>query len=184
MNIITFNDNYLKEDLKIFKNLPVELQHSIYDYIKYDVFNSEYYDHYNWYENLHYLCRGYCIEAIINIINKNIHEKYKITGSDMYGIGMYEEKVRPSILGRRYIWIEEGVNDEKAVNLIINTIDKYLCSDEYDVKKMFNINLNLISLVEYDDSDSDYNDDENHQINDLGFEDFRQDIARTYNITY
>ena len=49
---------------------------------------------------------------------------------------------------------------------------------------MFNINLNLVSLIEYDDSDSDYNDDENHQINDLGFEDFRQDIARTYNITY
>ena len=191
MNIITFNEKYLDEDLKIFKNLPKELQHSIYDYIKYDVFNSEYYDHYNWYDNLHYLCRGYCLEMIFNIINKNVPEKYKITDSEMYSVGMYEEKVKPSIWGKRYIWFEDCVDDEKAVNLIINKIDKYLCSEEYDVKKMFNINFNLVSLIEYDDSDSDYNDDEETAScvcracsTNLGFEDYKQDILRTYNIAY
>lgn len=183
MNLITLNEKFLDEDLKIYTNLPKELQHNIYDYIKYDVFNSEYYD-YNWYNNLHYLCRQYYVETMIDIINRNIPEKYEITVGEMYDIGMYEEKVKRSIYGKRYIWIEDGVDDEKAVNLIINKIDKYLCCEEYDVKKMFNINFNLVSLIEYDDSDSDYNDDENHVTVDFGFEDYKQDILRTYNITY
>tara|TARA_B100000700_G_C14738257_1_gene711692 strand:+ start:123 stop:674 length:552 start_codon:yes stop_codon:yes gene_type:complete len=183
MNIITFNKEYLEKDLKVFKNLPKELQHYIYDYIKYDVYNSEYSD-YNWYDNLHYLCRGYCLETIFDIINKNVPKKYEIKPEDMYDVGMYEEKVKLSVWGRRYIWIEDVVDNEKAVNLIINRIDNYICSKDYDVKKMFNINFNLISLIEYDDSDSDYNDDENHVTVDLGFEDYKQDILRTYNITY
>ena len=56
---------------------------------------------------------------------------------------------------------------------------------------MFNINFNLISLIEYDDSDSDYNDDEETAScvcracsTNLGFEDYKQDILRTYNIAY
>ena len=190
MNLITFNEYYLGEDLKIFKNLPKDLHHNIYEYIKYDVFNSEYYD-YNWYNNLHYLCRQYYVETMIDIINKNIPEKYGITTSEMYDIGMYEEKVKRSIYGKRYIWIEDCVDDKKAVNLIINKIDNYVYSDDYDVKKMFNINFNLISLIEYDDSDSDYNDDEETAScvcracsTNLGFEDYKQDILRTYNIAY
>ena len=83
MNLITFNEYYLGEDLKIFKNLPKDLHHNIYEYIKYDVYNSEYYD-YNWYNNLHYLCRQYYVETMIDIINRNIPEKYGITVGDMY----------------------------------------------------------------------------------------------------
>lgn len=189
MNLITFNDQLIGEDIEIFKNLPYEIQSYIYEYIKYDVFNSEYYD-YNWYNNLHYLCRQYHVETIIDIINRNIPEKYEITTSEMYDIGMYEEKVSRSIYGKRYIWIEDCVHDKKAVDLIINKIDNYVYSEDYDVKKMFNINFNLICLIEYDDSDSDYNDEETASCvcractTNLGFEDYKQDILRTYNITY
>ena len=86
---------------------------------------------------------------MIDIINRNIPEKYERTTSEMYDIGMYEEKVKRSIYGKRYIWIEDCVDDKKAVNLIINKIDKYLCSEDYDVKKMFNINFNLISFYDF-----------------------------------
>ena len=33
MNLITFNDQLIGEDIKIFKNLPDEIQSYIYEYI-------------------------------------------------------------------------------------------------------------------------------------------------------
>ena len=174
MNIITFNDQLIGEDIEIFKNLPDEIQSCIYEYVKYDVFNSIYYD-YNWYNNLLYLCKQYFIETMISILNENLPREKEITEGEMYDVGLYEEKVKRSIYGTRYVWIEDLADDEKATNLLIDRIDEYICSEKYNSKKMFNINIKLLTLI---DNDSVYW--RNDKI--LIYPD--TDMLKTHNIAY
>ena len=173
MNMILFNNQLIGKDIEIFKNLPDEIQSYIYEYLKYDVFNSLFYD-YNWYDKLMYLCNECFVETMIDILNENLPAEKKITESEMYDVGLYEEKVKRSIFGKRYIWMEDCVDDTKATNLLIDRIDEYKCSEKYNSKKMFNINVKLVTLIE-----SDVYWERNHKI--IIYPD--KDMLKTFNIT-
>ena len=145
--MVLFNNQLIAKDIEIFKNLPHEIQSYIYEYLKYDVFNSLYYD-YNWHDNLIYLCKESFVETMIDILNENLPEDKEITENEMYDVGLYQEKVKPSVYGKRHIWMEDCVDNVKATNLLIDRIDEYICSEKYNSKKMFNINVKLVTLIE------------------------------------
>jgi len=147
--MVLFNNQLIAKDIEIFKNLPDEIQSYIYEYLKYDVFNSLYYD-YNWYDNLMYLCKESFVETMIDVLNENLPQDKEITENEMYDVGLYQEKVKPSVYGKRHIWMEDCVDNVKATNLLIDRIDEYICSEKYNSKKMFNINVKLVALIESD----------------------------------
>lgn len=176
MKLITFSDTYFDKDLEIFKNLPVELQHNIYEYIKYDVFIAMYSD-YTWEKGLNYLFNQYYIECVISILNEHLHKDYHINESEMYDIGMYEEKVKRSIWGKRYIWMEDTVKNEDAIELITDKMNSYINSCNYNSFNLFNVYFKLISMIEYID-DYEINDDCDKHIR------FSEEVYNRFNITY
>ena len=112
---------------------------------------------------------------MIDILNENLPREKEITEGEMYDVGLYEEKVKRSIYGTRYIWIEDLADDEKVTNLLIDRIDEYICSEKYNSKKMFNINVKLLTLI---------NNDSVYWRNDkiLIYPD--TDMLKTFNINY
>tara|TARA_Y100000816_G_C26075818_1_gene566283 strand:- start:11 stop:616 length:606 start_codon:yes stop_codon:yes gene_type:complete len=147
MNKVKFN--YIPDELQIFNKLPYDLHRYIYGFISYDVINSIFYK-YNWYEIFEYIGNSYSYEYLIKKINcllpKLYFYIYEITDSDMYTVGFYEEKVKASIWGRRYIWYEDCINEENTIYLIIEKIDDYITSKHYNEEVLFKINKN-ISLI-------------------------------------
>ena len=146
MNKVKFN--YIPDKLEIFNKLPYDLHRYIYGFISYDVINSIFYK-YNWYEIFEYIGYSYSYEYLIEKINDllpNKTDKFQITSSDMYSVGFYEEKVKASIWGRRYIWYEDCINEEKTINLLIEKIDDYIRSIHYNEEVLFKMN-KKISLV-------------------------------------
>ena len=154
MEIIKFSTkDKLSNDLKIFHQLPYELQHEIYSYIIYDVYNALWYD-YDWYDIINYIGQnnGTGFEYIMDKFNdellKNDNSDLEITDGDKHDVGMYLEKVKPSIWGKRYIYFEDGIDDDKATELIYDKVNKYIYSNEYNTMLLFNFNLDLLFLYE------------------------------------
>ena len=141
--------NRLSYKLRIFKRLPCELHRYIYEFISYDVINSIFYK-YNWYEIFEYIGYSYSYEHLIEKLNyllPNKTDKFQITSSDMYSVGFYEEKVKSSIWGRRYIWYEDCINEKKTIKLLVEKINYYIRSSEYKDEVLFEINKNISLLL-------------------------------------
>jgi hypothetical protein len=139
----------ISSELEIFNKLPSDLHGYIYGFISYDVINSIFYK-YNWYEIFEYIGYSYSYEHLIEKLNyllPNKTDKFQITNSDMYSVGFYEEKVKASIWGRRYIWYEDCINEENTINLIIDKIDDYITSKHYNEEVLFKINKKISLLL-------------------------------------
>ena len=129
-----FKFNKLPSNLTYFNKLPYDLHRYIYGFIYTAVINSIFHD-YNWFEIFEFIGYSYSYEYLIEKINHllpNKTNKFLITNSDMYSVGFYEEKVKASIWGRRYIWIEDCINEENTINLLIEKIDDYVRSIDYN----------------------------------------------------
>lgn len=147
----------LSNDLKIFHKLPYELHHMIYSYIIYDVYNSLWYD-INWYDVIinvgvnngyEYIMDRFNTMIKNNMIKNNMiknDDKLLIDDCDKHDVGMYLEKVKASIWGKRYVYFEDDIDEDKAVNLIIYSVDKYIDSDKYNSKELYDFNLHLLFL--------------------------------------
>tara|TARA_Y100001970_G_C14257529_1_gene876574 strand:+ start:2073 stop:2702 length:630 start_codon:yes stop_codon:yes gene_type:complete len=143
--------------LNIFQNLPDELHHEIYSYIIYDVYNSLWYD-INWYDIIRNIGENDGYEYIMdryndmiknNMIKNDIinnDDNLLIDDCDKHDVGMYLEKVKPSIWGKRYVYFEDDINEDKATKLIIDSVDKYINSDKYNNKDLFDFNFHLLFL--------------------------------------
>lgn len=152
MEIIKFSTKErFPNELKIFHQLPNELHHEIYSYIICDVYNSLWYD-YEWYNIINYIGANnatgfeYIMDKFNDMINDN--SDLKITDGDKHDVGMYLEKVKPSIWGKRYIYFEDCIDEDKASKLICDKVDKYIYSNECNTMKLFNFNLDLLFLDE------------------------------------
>jgi len=143
-----FKFNKLPSNLTYFNKLPYDLHRYIYGFIYTAVINSIFHD-YNWFEIFEFIGYSYSYEYLIEKINHllpNKTNKFLITNSDMYSVGFYEEKVKASIWGRRYIWIEDCINEENTINLLIEKIDDYVRSIDYNEEVLFKMN-KIISLL-------------------------------------
>lgn len=165
----------LPTELQIYKQLPTDLHHKIYEYIIYDVYNAAWFN-IDWFDIINYVgytnCLGfeYIMDNYNSMITKylseknkqneknnhnkqNIKKKYdtewldlRIDDHDKHTVGMHLEKVKRSIWGKRYIYFEDEINQDLASELILKRIDKYIESKLYNNKNLFYFNIDLLFL--------------------------------------
>jgi hypothetical protein len=165
----------LPNDIEVFKQLPTDLHHKIYEYIIYDVYNAVWFN-LDWFDIINYVgytnCLGfeYIMDKYNNMLVEVFHEKNKdkdysldpyyhinnsyvndwidlsINDDDKHDVGMFLEKVKPSIWGKRYIYFEDEINQDLASELILKKIDKFIESKLYNNKHLFYFNIDLLFL--------------------------------------
>ena len=185
---IIFNQQNDLGNIEKYKQLPYELQDIIADYIEegYNIKCSNY----DWYRIIDDIgCyRGW--DFIINLLNIVISSKKSvkcrnkhmigyckidtceefITCHDKLSIGYYYDYVGSSyeFMKKRsnkiWFWEDEGVDHNKACKLIVDSIDEYIYSNNYNPSILYIINKELLSthyIIEHeeigwsDDIDSD-----------------------------
>ena len=159
---VIFNSHEKLGNTEIYKQLPYELQDSIISY------NEEGYNikcfNYDWYDIIETIGYYHGWEYLIDFLNKHLTERIigplKITDcKNMTGychkcikfitcdekleVGFYYDyiKMHP---GKKYIWEDDGVDNKKATQLIIDKIDEYINSNRYDPSTMYKINKKLL----------------------------------------
>tara|TARA_B100000424_G_scaffold215123_1_gene172972 strand:- start:107 stop:721 length:615 start_codon:yes stop_codon:yes gene_type:complete len=141
----------LPADIAIFKNLPTDLHHCIFSYMKPSVYNNLWFD-LPWLDIIRFLGERYSFEELFDICNKNIPNECKLEIDDnaKHRIGMYLEKVKPfSMWGKRYIYFEDCIDEELAIDLLLDTIDSFINNENYTDEIMFTINCKYLSMYKY-----------------------------------
>lgn len=167
MSLVVFNTRTNMGDLERFKELPNELQDMIADYTE-EGYNKKCanYDWYSIIDDIGYH-RGW--DFIINLLNHFISSKKSvcrnkhmighckidirkefITRDDKLSIGYYYDYVGSSFefmkkrSNKTWFWEDERVDNKKASKLIIDSIDKYIYSNNYDPSILYIINKELL----------------------------------------
>ncbi len=125
--------------LNKFSHLPIELHHKIYEYISYDVWNAIWNYHLDWYNIFKATGDIMDFNKLMDILNCIIPTKAKLTIDNK----MLEMCLHRAVLGQVGFLV---IDVEKATNLIMLTIDKYLKSEHYDTEIMFEINVRMLML--------------------------------------
>ena len=120
--------------------------------MKPSVYNNLWFD-LPWLDIIRFLGERYSFEDLYDICNKNIPDecKLEIDDSKMHSVGMYLEKVKPSVWGKRYIYFEDCIDEELAIDLLLDTIDSFINNEKYTDQIMFTINCKYLSMYKYYD---------------------------------
>ena len=175
MSFVLFNTHQDLGNIERFKELPYELQDIIADYTE-EGYNKKCF-HYDWYRIINNIGCYSGWDFIINLLNHFISSKKSvcrnkhmtgyckidiceefITCDDKLSIGYYYDYLGSSyefIKKRSKIWFweDEGVDPNKASKLIIDSIDEYIYSNNYDPSILYIINKELLSthdIIEYE----------------------------------
>ena len=169
MSLVVFNTRMNIGDLERFKELPYELQNIIADYTE-EAYNMKCYN-YDWYRIINNIGYHNGWDFIINLLNYFISSKKSIkcrnkhmigyckidtceefiTCHDKLSIGYYYDYVGSSFefmkkrSNKTWFWEDEGVDNKKATKLIIDSIDEYIYSNNYDPSILYIINKELLS---------------------------------------
>tara|TARA_Y100000591_G_C21545836_1_gene551213 strand:+ start:56 stop:625 length:570 start_codon:yes stop_codon:yes gene_type:complete len=129
------------------KKLPYDLQRYIYNFVSDEIFNSIVF-HYNWLFILEILFEHFDPENIINLLSEYFpnNETVCFTNKEIYDVGMYWEKVKPSIYGKRYILHSDDLDYEKASEIFCDKIDLYYNLPNLDNKQLYRLNRKLFDL--------------------------------------
>jgi hypothetical protein len=155
-------------DLERFKELPYELQDMIAHY-SHEGYNLKW-SNYNWYRIINDIGSNRGWDFIIDLLNHFISSKKSvcrnknmighckintcqefITCDDKLSIGYYYDYVGSSFefmkkrSNKTWFWEDERVDNNKASKLIIDSIDEYICSNNYDPSILYIINKELLS---------------------------------------
>tara|TARA_Y200000002_G_C22681503_1_gene664246 strand:- start:1017 stop:1520 length:504 start_codon:yes stop_codon:yes gene_type:complete len=153
-------------NIEIFKSLPIELHSYIADYTE-EGYNLKCF-HYNWYDIIEAFGYNYGWDYLINFLNKHLTQRIigplrmshckHMTGychtcynfikcDEKLKVGFYYDYVKMHP-GKRYFWDEDLVKNEKATQLIIEKINEYIKSENYNSSSMYQINKRLLNPVE------------------------------------
>ena len=167
MSFVLFNTHQDLGNIERFKELPYELQDIIADYTE-EGYNKKCF-HYDWYRIINNIGCYSGWDFIINLLNHFISSKKSvcrnkhmtgyckidiceefITCDDKLSIGYYYDYLGSSyefIKKRSKIWFweDEGVDPNKASKLIIDSIDEYIYSNNYNPGILYIINEELLS---------------------------------------
>ena len=177
MSLLVFNTHVNIGDLERFKELPYELQNIIADYTE-EGYNIKCYN-YDWYRIINDIgCyRGW--DFIINLLNYFISSKKSvkcrnkhmigyckidtceefITCHDKLSIGYYYDFVGSSYefakkrSNKIWFWEDEGDDADEASKLIIDSIDEYIYSNNYNPSILYIINKELLythDIIDYE----------------------------------
>ena len=167
MNLITFNELEIVEDLKIFINLPKELHHYIHEYIKHHVYHCRYDYDLDWYDIIATIGKHYRWVVLVNFLNKHLTEKTTlltqelncrinlghshtcvefITCDERLSIGFsYDYYTRKHVLHQETLgeripfWVDHWVDSKKATEFIMDKLNEYRFSDKYNPGVMYKI---------------------------------------------
>ena len=185
MSSVVFNTRMNMGDLERFKELPNELQDMIADYTE-EGYNKKC-ANYDWYRIINNIGYHNGWDFIIDLLNHFISSKKSvcrnkhmighckidiceefITCDDKLSIGYYYDYVGSSFefmkkrSNKTWFWEDEGVDNKKATKLIIDSIDEYICSNNYDPSILYIINKELLSThysIEFEKAEWNKNDD-------------------------
>ena len=168
MSSVVFNTRMNMGDLERFKELPNELQDMIADYTE-EGYNKKC-ANYDWYCIINDIGYHRGWDFIIDLLNHFISSKKSvcrnknmighckintcqefITCDDKLSIGYYYDYVGSSFefmkkrSNKTWFWEDEGVDNKKATKLIIDSIDEYIYSNNYDPSILYIINKELLS---------------------------------------
>ena len=166
---VVFKSEIKLGNIEIFKSLPNQLHNYIADYVE-EVYNLKCFD-YNWYDIIKDLGHKYGWNYLINLLNEHLtqrivgplvmtnckhmtgydHRCYEfITCDEKEEVGFYFDyiKMHP---GKKYFWEEDMVDSEKATKLIVEKINEYINSENYNSSTMFQINKKLLYPKDYYD---------------------------------
>ena len=176
MSLVVFNTYQDLGDIERFKQLPYELQDIIANYTE-EGYNKKC-ANYDWYGIIDDIgCyRGW--DFIINLLNHFISSKKSvcrnkhmighckintcqefITCDDKLSIGYYYDYVGSSFdfmkkrSNKTWFWEDEGVDHNKASKLIIDSIDEYIYSNNYNPSILYIINKELLythNIIEHE----------------------------------
>jgi len=127
----------LPDSLNKFSDLPIELHHKIYEYISHDVWNAIWNYHLDWYNIFKAIGDIIDFNKLMDILNCIIPTKAKLT---------IDDKMLDKCIHFNKCYGINIIDSEKATNLIMLTIDKYLKSKHYDTEIMFEINVRMLVL--------------------------------------
>tara|TARA_X000000950_G_scaffold283979_1_gene386081 strand:+ start:1792 stop:2289 length:498 start_codon:yes stop_codon:yes gene_type:complete len=165
--MIEFKSEIKLGNIEIFKSLPVELHDHIADYTE-EGYNLKC-ANYNWYDIIEAFGYNYGWDYLIDFLNKHLtqrivgpleisnckhmtgmsHKCYKfITCDEKLEVGFYYDEWKMYGGGKKYVWDEDLVKNEKATQLIIEKINEYINSENYNSSTMFQINKRLLNPVE------------------------------------
>ena len=176
MSLVVFNTYQDLGDIERFKQLPYELQDIIANYTE-EGYNKKC-ANYDWYGIIDDIgCyRGW--DFIINLLNHFISSKKSvcrnkhmighckintcqefITCDDKLSIGYYYDYVGSSFefmkkrSNKTWFWEDERVDNKKASKLIIDSIDEYIYSNNYNPSILYIINKELLythNIIEHE----------------------------------
>lgn len=141
------------------KKLPYDLQRYIYNFVSDELFNSIVF-HYDWLFILEILFEHYDPEYVISLLSEYFPNNKTVcfTSEEIHDeLGMYWEKVKPSIYGKRYILLCDLLDEKKAAEIFCDKIDLYYNLPNLDNKQLYRLNRKLFDLFKECIIENDYN---------------------------